>query len=105
MLRVPARLEKSKSMSSHRASANAQGIDEFGLDARTRQRKEKNMCRQWSRRASLTLFAALLGMTSARAERDPLPSWNSGAAKQAILSFVRDATTRTSPKYVAPADR
>jgi PadR family transcriptional regulator PadR len=28
---------------------------------------------------------------------DPLPSWNAGAAKPAILGFVRDTTTKSSP--------
>jgi phosphoserine phosphatase len=43
-------------------------------------------------------------MTYARAQ-DPLPSWNEGPAKQAILSFVKDTTEKSSPKYVEPADR
>ncbi|MBO4121613.1 haloacid dehalogenase-like hydrolase [Cupriavidus gilardii] len=36
---------------------------------------------------------------------DPLPSWRDGAAKQAILRFVRDTTTEGGPDFVAPADR
>jgi phosphoserine phosphatase len=43
-------------------------------------------------------------MTYARAQ-DPLPSWNEGPAKQAILAFVKDTTEKSSPKYVEPADR
>jgi phosphoglycolate phosphatase-like HAD superfamily hydrolase len=43
-------------------------------------------------------------MTNARAQ-DPLPSWNDGPAKQAILAFVKDTTEKSSPKYVEPADR
>jgi phosphoglycolate phosphatase-like HAD superfamily hydrolase len=34
-----------------------------------------------------------------------LPSWNDGAAKQAILGFVRDTVDRSSPNYVVPDDR
>lgn len=36
---------------------------------------------------------------------DPLPSWNEGAAKTAILSFVKAVTTENSPSYVPPEDR
>jgi phosphoglycolate phosphatase-like HAD superfamily hydrolase len=46
----------------------------------------------------------LLGTTNARAQ-DPLPSWNDGPAKQAILTFVKDTTEKSSSKYVEPADR
>jgi phosphoglycolate phosphatase-like HAD superfamily hydrolase len=34
-----------------------------------------------------------------------LPSWNDGAAKQAILDFVRTTTDRSSESYVAPEER
>jgi hypothetical protein len=34
-----------------------------------------------------------------------LPSWNEGAAKQAILDFVCATSDRSSPSYVAPEDR
>lgn len=33
---------------------------------------------------------------------DPLPSWNESAAKSAILDFVKRATNRGNPDYVAP---
>lgn len=39
------------------------------------------------------------------AQQDPLPSWNDGAAKQAILDFVARTTAEGGPDYVAPADR
>lgn len=35
----------------------------------------------------------------------PLPSWNDGAAKQAILQWVERATRAGSPDFVAPAER
>ena len=41
----------------------------------------------------------------ALAQTDPLPSWNEGPAKQAIVSFVKDTTTQGSPKFVPPAER
>lgn len=36
---------------------------------------------------------------------DPLPSWNQGAAKQAILNFVANVTTPDSPSFVPSGDR
>lgn len=36
---------------------------------------------------------------------DPLPSWNDGAAKKAILELVRATTDKSSPKYVPPEQR
>lgn len=41
----------------------------------------------------------------AQAQSDPLPSWNDGAAKQAITTFVNATTTPTSPNFVPPAER
>jgi len=49
--------------------------------------------------ASLVSAAALLAQT------DPLPSWNDGAAKKAIVDFVQTTTTQGSPKFVPPAER
>jgi phosphoglycolate phosphatase-like HAD superfamily hydrolase len=36
---------------------------------------------------------------------DPLPGWNDGPAKQAILEFVRVTTDRASPNHVSPEQR
>ncbi len=54
----------------------------------------------------------LAGQTLVVAERaaaadqaDPLPSWNDGPAKQAILDFVKETTTQGSPEFVPPAER
>jgi hypothetical protein len=35
----------------------------------------------------------------------PLPSWNDGAAKKAIVEFVKTTTEKGSPKFVAPEAR
>src|SRR5215467_379070 len=35
----------------------------------------------------------------------PLPSWNDGPTRQAILDFVRATTDQGSPKFVPPEDR
>jgi phosphoglycolate phosphatase-like HAD superfamily hydrolase len=49
--------------------------------------------------ASLTLAAQALAQT------DPLPSWNDGAAKKAIVDFVQATTTQGGPSFVPPAER
>jgi phosphoglycolate phosphatase-like HAD superfamily hydrolase len=36
---------------------------------------------------------------------DPLPSWNEGATKQAIVEFVKATTDRSSPDFVPPGQR
>lgn len=51
-----------------------------------------------------TFLAAALALP-AFAQDDPLPSWNDGATRQAIVDFVAAATTEGGPDYIAPADR
>lgn len=51
------------------------------------------------------LFLAIVFITSlsaiqARAAEDPLPSWNDGPTKQAIVSFVKETTDEANPKFV-----
>jgi phosphoglycolate phosphatase-like HAD superfamily hydrolase len=36
---------------------------------------------------------------------DPLPSWNDGPAKKAIMEFVQATTDQSSPKFVPPEER
>jgi phosphoglycolate phosphatase-like HAD superfamily hydrolase len=51
---------------------------------------------------------AVAGLTlgaQAIAQPDPLPSWNDGPSKQAIVDFVQTTTTQGSPKFVPPAER
>ncbi len=57
--------------------------------------------------AALMLGAAagLSVAGTARAQSDPLPSWNDGLAKEAILKFVRATTNSSSPDFVAPPER
>lgn len=61
---------------------------------------------------SFSAFARFLALgvllalgTQAFAQTDPLPSWNDGSAKQAIIAFVKDTTDQASPKFVPPAER
>jgi hypothetical protein len=53
----------------------------------------------WSFRSAALLFVVLLGVSHAGGQSDPLPSWNEGPAKQAILAFVQDTTDRRSPSH------
>ena len=58
--------------------------------------------------AVFRVFAAgaLLALIApAQAQSDPLPSWNDGAAKKAIVEFVQATTTQGSPKFVPQAER
>ena len=60
------------------------------------------------RSRSLVLMAALsvgLSASAALAEPDPLPSWNDGAAKQAIVAFVHETTDPSSKLFVPPESR
>jgi phosphoserine phosphatase len=59
-------------------------------------------------RATTTRALALLSLASAVAPAraaDPLPSWNDGPAKKAILDFVGRVTKEGSPDFVPVADR
>src|SRR5262245_10132773 len=52
----------------------------------------------------LVLLMAVVTPLAAQ-QADPLPSWNDGAAKQAILDFVHAATESGSPDFVPPEAR
>ncbi|MFN8592035.1 MAG: HAD family hydrolase [Thermomicrobiales bacterium] len=51
------------------------------------------------------LGRALTAPPVASPDGDPLPSWNEGAAKDAILAFVAAATDDANPGFVPPAAR
>ncbi len=53
----------------------------------------------------LALWALLLLVVPVGAQTDPLPSWNDGPAKKAIVDFVQATTDKASPKFVAPEAR
>lgn len=53
----------------------------------------------------LAVFSFLLVFGQAYAQTDPLPSWNDGAAKKAIVEFVKTTTEKGSPKFVPPEAR
>ena len=54
-------------------------------------------------RAVVALLAVLVAIPAAAEE--PLPSWNDGPAKTAILEFVAAVTDEKGKDYVEPADR
>ncbi|MDW9794920.1 haloacid dehalogenase-like hydrolase, partial [Sinorhizobium meliloti] len=49
-----------------------------------------------AQRGAVAIAAALLLVTSAKAQSDPLPSWNDTAPKAAIVAFVEKVTTENS---------
>ncbi len=66
-----------------------------------------------SRRFLLTTTATLAAVfgpalpisKQAQAQTDPLPSWNDGATKRAIIDFVARVTRQGGPDFVPPAER
>ena len=56
-------------------------------------------------RSLLALVFAAASGTQALAQTDPLPSWNDGAAKQAIIEMVQATTVQSSPQFVPPEAR
>jgi hypothetical protein len=65
----------------------------------------------FTRRALLPVFAGAFGLMvtalpiAVFAQTDPLPSWNDGTAKQAILDFVTATTTEGKPTFVPAGER
>jgi hypothetical protein len=51
---------------------------------------------------AVALMALSVGLAYAA---EPLPSWNEGPAKKAIIEFVQETTTQGSPKFVPPRER
>ena len=60
-----------------------------------------------ARRAAIIVAAFQFTFVGApvAAQTAPLPSWNDGPAKQAILDFVRATTDRSSSQFVKPDER
>jgi len=54
---------------------------------------------------AVALVSAVAAAAGVLADQDPLPSWNDGPAKQAIVEFVRATTTQGSADFVPPAER
>ena len=54
---------------------------------------------------ALPTLPGLFGAAAAQEQAAPLPSWNDGPAKQAILDFVQTTTDAASPSFVQPEER
>ncbi|HSA80988.1 MAG TPA: HAD family hydrolase [Geminicoccaceae bacterium] len=64
------------------------------------------MIAQWiSRVACAALLTLCVVSAHAQAADDPLPSWEDGPARQAIIEFVEAVTAQGGADYVAPEDR
>ncbi len=64
--------------------------------------------RRFSNRTITTILLTLALRAiaaGAQARADPLPSWNDGPAKKAIVEFVKTTTTPGSPQFVSPGER
>ncbi|MEW4570669.1 HAD family hydrolase [Tautonia sp. JC769] len=55
--------------------------------------------------ASLALILCLVGPAAPARADDPLPSWDDGPSRGAIVAFVEAVTTEGSPDFVTPGDR
>jgi hypothetical protein len=52
------------------------------------------------------IFSSIvLGILAEAVFADPLPSWNDGQAKQAVMGFVRTVTDKSSSQYLPPEQR
>src|SRR5438552_13469021 len=54
---------------------------------------------------TIALACLVVFMTTNAKAADPLASWNDGAAKQAIVEFVKATTTQGNPQFVPPEAR
>ena len=59
----------------------------------------------FARRLASVALLVLGACAQAQGQTDPLPSWNNGPAKQAIVTFVKETTTQGRPKFVDPVAR
>jgi phosphoglycolate phosphatase-like HAD superfamily hydrolase len=60
---------------------------------------------RWPGRWALAAPSLMLWVSLAAAQSAPLPSWNEGKAKQAILAFVQATTDKASPTFIPPEAR
>ena len=51
------------------------------------------------------LTAVMISLIGTQAQSDPLPSWNDSASKKAIVYFVEQVTTKSSPRFVPAPER
>lgn len=58
-----------------------------------------------ARRTLMLALASATAVGPAMGQADPLPSWNDGVVKRAVLSFVARVTQEAGSDYVRPAER
>ncbi len=56
-------------------------------------------------RNSIALLAIALASLTTTQAQDPLPSWNDGPTKQAIVDFVKATTETGGANFVPPEER
>ena len=56
-------------------------------------------------RPLVAICATVLLPVPALSQADPLPSWNDGPARKAIIAFVKETTDKASPRFVPVAER
>src|SRR5215831_11317475 len=79
-----------------------------GIMSMTRRMRRSGITRRSviSNVAAFPLLSTPIFRTSGWAQSaDPLPSWNNGAAKQAIIGFVQATTDMSSPNFVSQEAR
>jgi phosphoserine phosphatase len=64
-----------------------------------------NSCRRKAAVVACSVFFWQVALLAQAANSDPLPSWNEGASKAAIVNFVARVTQSGSSDFVAPEDR
>jgi len=64
----------------------------------------KSSCRRVDRYFQMCFFI-FLALATGVVQADPLPSWNEGPAKQAIVKFIQTVTDKSGPQYVPPEHR
>jgi len=57
------------------------------------------------RHLALAVAVAIAAVTTAQAQSDPLPSWNEGASKRAIIDFVSRVIKEGGPDFVPVPQR
>src|SRR5215813_13731095 len=57
------------------------------------------------RQTAALIAAVLLVVAIVRAQSDPLPSWNDGASKKAIVDFVERTTKPGSAEFIPVEER
>ncbi len=55
--------------------------------------------------AAVVVLRESFAMAASQSQTDPLPSWDDGPSRDAVVAFVRATTDRSSSKYVEPEDR